>query len=100
MNTFEGVNVLGTYVPSDRISLCMYNENKIRVASKRVRYIGRTRGGNFVMVTEKETCWSESPRVWKQLTLRRTGSENLYPMTPELKAGQDLVERVLESMHS
>ena len=100
MTSSKGLNVLGTQVPTDQLLLCRYDENKVMVASQRVRHIGRTRGRYFVMVADKLHCWSDRPQVWKQFRLNRIGAENLYPMTPELKAGQDLVERVLEDIHS
>lgn len=94
----RGLNMMGTLVPTDQLTQCFFDADSNMVASRRVYYMGMTKSGNTVMVTEHGQCWSDAPKVYKQLRLNRLGAENLFPMTPELKAGQDLVERCLETI--
>lgn len=95
----RGLNMMGTLVPTDQLTQCFYDGNRNMVASRRVFYMGMTKSGNTVMVAEHGQCWSDAPKVYKQLKLSRTNAERLFPMTPELKEGQALVDRMLEILH-
>jgi hypothetical protein len=96
----SGLNVMGTSVPTDHLRLCFFNANKVMIGDKRVHHLGAKQGRYSVMVADKGQWYGEGPPVFKQFRLNRTKAENLYPMTPELKEGQDLVDHVLEILHS
>lgn len=98
--SFHGINVFGTIVPTDHLQLCYFDADQNMIADKRVRYVGTNRNRTLsIMVCNNLQSYGQGPAVFQSYKLRRTKAENLYPMTPELQRGQQLVQQVIDHIY-